>query len=620
MRRATWIGCVGSVGGYCPRSSRTSSVFSGSACDRDDPVELVVLVEQVDHEVARERGHRELGDRGERLLPVERLATSSSFARARKRSVSSARLRRVTSARIATADTIAPSASRTGAALISRVRVSAFRVISRRSPIVTSPRLERTLERPARRGDVARTMVVADGDGSTPDALELVVQQHDVVVGVGDGDAKRQLRDHRLQLCERVLRAAVEADKVERERDAPRELRDELEVLVPVAAGLGRGDREHTEPRAARFERDDDERAGLHPDELLLTGTRDGLQRSRQRRAVDRVAGTEDLDDGDAPVALDVVDRVDLVEEGRDARLDVGVRDANELGVGVPADVDMAAVGDPRHDELRHLPQELLVVEGLAQLLRRLEQQRQPCARGLGLVPGIRFQRDESPDGVIDALGRARKRLRLRCSLLSPPVRSLLVGVCPICARMATARALRGPERPKRGAGECVCLGVRLTRHPCDLDFSEPFHQRIRLLVEGLQMFRFDLPRAVQLVDDQGGVEANAQVAYPASECLLEPSDQSSVLRDVVILHPSDRLGDLLDGRLQHHADRSFARSPPGLILDDAPIALEQVVAGTRGVRHRANVVAPLDGVSNGPCRDRTCDLGIKSPLLYQLS
>jgi hypothetical protein len=22
----------------------------------------------------------------------------------------------------------------------------------------------------------------------------------------------------------------------------------------------------------------------------------------------------------------------------------------------------------------------------------------------------------------------------------------------------------------------------------------------------------------------------------------------------------------------------------------------------------------------NGPCRDRTCDLGIKSPLLYQLS
>ncbi len=301
--------------------------------------------------------------------------------------------------------------------------------------------------------------------------------------------------------------------------------------------------------------------------------------------------------------------------------LHVGVRDADELGVAVAADVDVAAVGDARHDELRHLPQELLVVEGLTQLLRRLEQQRQPCARGLGLVPGIRFLRDEPPDGVVDALGRARKRLRLaaRCSA---PQSAVCSSESARSARGWPQRggALLGPERPKRGAGECVCLGIRRMRHPCDLDFSEPFHQRIRLLVEGFQMFRFDLPPAVQLVDDQGGIEANAQVADLASECLLEPSDQSSVLRDVVILHPSDRLGDLLDGRLQHHADRSFARSPPGLILDDAPIALEQVVAGTRGVRHRANVVAPLDGVSDGPCRDRTCDLGIKSPLLYQLS
>src|SRR5581483_1172782 len=32
-------------------------------------------------------------------------------------------------------------------------------------------------------------------------------------------------------------------------------------------------------------------------------------------------------------------------------------------------------------------------------------------------------------------------------------------------------------------------------------------------------------------------------------------------------------------------------------------------------VRH-----ARLHRSGNGPCRDRTCDLGIKSPLLYQLS
>jgi hypothetical protein len=27
-----------------------------------------------------------------------------------------------------------------------------------------------------------------------------------------------------------------------------------------------------------------------------------------------------------------------------------------------------------------------------------------------------------------------------------------------------------------------------------------------------------------------------------------------------------------------------------------------------------------LQAILDGPCRDRTCDLGIKSPLLYQLS
>ena len=37
---------------------------------------------------------------------------------------------------------------------------------------------------------------------------------------------------------------------------------------------------------------------------------------------------------------------------------------------------------------------------------------------------------------------------------------------------------------------------------------------------------------------------------------------------------------------------------------------------GVRGAVSRAAAVAPLDG----PCRDRTCDLEIKSLLLYQLS
>ena len=115
-------------------------------------------------------------------------------------------------------------------------------------------------------------------------------------------DAERQLRDHRLQLGERILRAPMEADQIECEGNAARELRDELEVVVSVPAGLGRGDREHAEPPAARLERDDDQRARLHTHELLLARSRDLLQRPREGRLVDRLAAAEDLDDRDPPV------------------------------------------------------------------------------------------------------------------------------------------------------------------------------------------------------------------------------------------------------------------------------------------------------------------------------
>src|SRR5439155_564949 len=82
--------------------------------------------------------------------------------------------------------------------------------------------------------------------------------------------------------------------------DAPRELRNELEVLVPMPAGLGRGDREHAEPLATRLERDDDQRARLHADELLFARSCDLLQRPLQCRPVGRLASAEDLDDMDA--------------------------------------------------------------------------------------------------------------------------------------------------------------------------------------------------------------------------------------------------------------------------------------------------------------------------------
>src|SRR5205823_13783855 len=84
--------------------------------------------------------------------------------------------------------------------------------------------------------------------------------------------------------------------------------------------------------------------------------------------------------------ALPILDGIDPVEELGDTRLDVGVGDADELAL-VSRDVDVAAVGNARDDELRHSPEQLLVVERLAQALRRLEQQSEPRARRLGLAP-----------------------------------------------------------------------------------------------------------------------------------------------------------------------------------------------------------------------------------------
>ena len=58
--------------------------FLGIRVDGDDPVELVVLVEEVDHEVAGERGTASSAIAAS-VRSQSRLATSSSFARARKR-------------------------------------------------------------------------------------------------------------------------------------------------------------------------------------------------------------------------------------------------------------------------------------------------------------------------------------------------------------------------------------------------------------------------------------------------------------------------------------------------------------------------------------------------------
>jgi hypothetical protein len=102
---------------------------------------------------------------------------------------------------------------------------------------------------------------------------------------------------------------------------------------------------------------------------------------------VERPARAEDLDDRDAAVTLDVVDRGDRVDQLVEPRVDVRVRHALELAAA--GDVDVAAVGDARHDELGHPPEQLLVVEDRAQAPRRFEQEREARLRRLERGPRL---------------------------------------------------------------------------------------------------------------------------------------------------------------------------------------------------------------------------------------
>src|SRR5205814_2045382 len=112
----------------------------------------------------------------------------------------------------------------------------------------------------------------------------------------------------------------------------------------------------------------------------------------------------------------------------------------DELGLAT-RDVDVAAVGDPGDDELRHPPEQLLVVERLRQLLRRLEEEREPGARALGLAPGGDFLRYVARD-VDDELDAAVRREHGRGAQREPAL--------PAARARADAddgRALRAGER-----------------------------------------------------------------------------------------------------------------------------------------------------------------------------
>ncbi len=93
--------------------------------------------------------------------------------------------------------------------------------------------------------------------------------------------------------------------------------------------------------------------------------------------------------------------------------------------------------------------------------------------------------------------------------------------------------------------------------------------------MQGLEVLRLDSSSAVQLVDQQSGIEAHAQVSDPARAGGVEAPDKGSILGDVVVLRRSDRLRDLLERGLQDHTDRCFTRHLAGLIGDDAPVGRE---------------------------------------------
>ena len=64
-------------------------------------------------------------------------------------------------------------------------------------------------------------------------------------------------------------------------------------------------------------------------------------------------------------------------------------------------------------------------------------------------------------------------------------------------------------------------------------------------------------------------------MSNPARAGGLEASDESSILRDVVVLRRPYWLRDLLERGLQDHTNRGFTRHFPGLIGDYAPVGRE---------------------------------------------
>ena len=95
---------------------------------------------------------------------------------------------------------------------------------------------------------------------------------------------------------------------------------------------------------------------------------------------------------------------------------------------------------------------------------------------------------------------------------------------------------------------------------------------------------------------------------------LMSTVDLTGLEETRFVLSNSDALADIRE------ADAAYAQSDVVRGVDEI-----RVCARERGPQRpdrdgRSEKSPALRGFRSGPCRDRTYDLGIKSPLLYQLS
>ncbi|MEJ7786108.1 MAG: hypothetical protein WKF96_14985 [Solirubrobacteraceae bacterium] len=88
-------------------------------------------------------------------------------------------------------------------------------------------------------------------------------------------------------------------------------------------------------------------------------------------------------------------------------------------------------------------------------------------------------------------------------------------------------------------------------------------------------MLRVDGRSVAELIDYESGIQADAEMVNPATAGGLKASDESSILRHVMVLRRAYWLRDLLERCLQDHTDRGFTRHFAGLIGDYAPVGRE---------------------------------------------